>query len=82
MPLTNCPDCNHQVSTEALACPSCGAPISGKPSKLQFKRALFITLFGWIFFLVVGIATGSAETVVLSIVAIMVSGFMLRRMMK
>lgn len=26
MPLFACPDCNHQCSTEALACPSCGRP--------------------------------------------------------
>lgn len=28
MNLINCPDCNHQVSSSAPACPSCGCPIS------------------------------------------------------
>jgi rRNA maturation protein Nop10 len=27
MPLTECPDCGHKVSTLALACPSCGRPM-------------------------------------------------------
>ncbi len=34
MPLTTCPDCKRQVSTEAPACPGCGRPIAafGTPS--------------------------------------------------
>lgn len=28
MALINCPDCNNQVSTSAVACPQCGAPIA------------------------------------------------------
>ena len=27
MPLINCPDCQHQVSTIAPACPNCGRPL-------------------------------------------------------
>jgi hypothetical protein len=27
MPLTNCPECGHQVSTAAEACPQCGHPM-------------------------------------------------------
>lgn len=27
MPLTNCPECDHRVSTAAEACPSCGHPL-------------------------------------------------------
>jgi uncharacterized membrane protein YvbJ len=28
MPLTNCPDCGHQCSPQAKACPKCGRPIA------------------------------------------------------
>lgn len=28
MPLINCPDCNREVSTAAVSCPSCGSPIN------------------------------------------------------
>lgn len=27
MPLTNCPECGRQISTEAEACPQCGHPM-------------------------------------------------------
>lgn len=27
MGLTTCPDCNHEVSTAARACPNCGRPL-------------------------------------------------------
>ena len=27
MPLTNCPECGRQVSTEAESCPQCGHPL-------------------------------------------------------
>jgi hypothetical protein len=27
MALINCPDCNHQVSVRAVACPGCGNPL-------------------------------------------------------
>ena len=29
MALTNCPECGHQVSDKAYACPSCGYPLAG-----------------------------------------------------
>lgn len=29
MPLQECPDCGHNVSTRAVACPQCGAPNDG-----------------------------------------------------
>jgi predicted amidophosphoribosyltransferase len=35
MPLVNCPDCQHQVSSEAFACPNCGKPLK---SPLAFWR--------------------------------------------
>lgn len=32
MALTTCPDCEHQISTSAAACPQCGRPMqSAKP---------------------------------------------------
>jgi uncharacterized membrane protein YdbT with pleckstrin-like domain len=30
MPLVSCPDCKRQVSSEAVACPSCGYPIAAR----------------------------------------------------
>ena len=31
MPLTNCPDCNQQVSDQAPTCPSCGRVLRKQP---------------------------------------------------
>ncbi len=31
MALTNCPECGHQVSDKAYACPSCGYPLAAQP---------------------------------------------------
>ena len=28
MPLINCPECNHECSSTATACPKCGYPIT------------------------------------------------------
>ena len=28
MALINCPDCNKEVSTSAVSCPNCGAPVA------------------------------------------------------
>lgn len=39
MALTNCPDCNKEVSTNAPVCPGCGAPIANQtttPKKGDF----------------------------------------------
>lgn len=46
MPLITCPDCNHQVSDQAPACPSCGRPISQKPTTIEetSKRFKIISL--------------------------------------
>lgn len=38
MALTNCPECQHQVSKDADACPNCGHPIKAAAQK-QAKRA-------------------------------------------
>lgn len=38
MALTNCPECQHQVSQDADACPNCGHPIKATRVK-QAKRA-------------------------------------------
>lgn len=31
--LVKCPECNHQISDKALACPNCGYPLSATPPK-------------------------------------------------
>lgn len=33
MALKSCPECGHQVSDLAAACPSCGAPVTGARSQ-------------------------------------------------
>ncbi len=33
MALLDCPECAHKVSDRAFACPSCGYPIAGNPSR-------------------------------------------------
>lgn len=30
MPLTTCPDCRKEISTEAPACPGCGRPMAAR----------------------------------------------------
>jgi hypothetical protein len=37
MSLTNCPECGHEVSVEALACPNCGRPLSAPTPVIQRK---------------------------------------------
>jgi hypothetical protein len=39
MALIECPDCQQQVSTEAVACPNCGRPIKA-PAQPKFDRDL------------------------------------------
>ena len=31
MPLVYCPECGHEISNSAIACPSCGRPINARP---------------------------------------------------
>lgn len=77
MALINCPDCNHQVSDAAPACPSCGRPIAGAAeaqaagAPLQTvqetsKRLKAHTLLGWLLILAGGLmawgATKAMET--------------------
>lgn len=38
MPLVKCSQCGHSVSTQATACPGCGAPPSGELAPLPRKR--------------------------------------------
>ena len=36
MPLTTCPDCHREVSTEAVACPGCGRPMKAPGGPAPF----------------------------------------------
>lgn len=45
MALTNCPDCNREISNIAKACPSCGHPIAAvtiEATGKEYKRYLLI----------------------------------------
>jgi hypothetical protein len=37
MSLVNCPECGHEVSNEAVACPNCGRPLSAPTPVIQRK---------------------------------------------
>ena len=40
MALVRCPECGHQVSSQAPACPSCGYPQGGQPSRSAWPSVL------------------------------------------
>ena len=49
MPLTNCPECNHEVSASAESCPNCGHPFANKTvtqtsTQEAFPKWVFIPL--------------------------------------
>lgn len=49
MPLTECPDCGHQVSTSAAACPQCGHPFetqSAGTAEFHARTPLIFALIG------------------------------------
>ncbi len=39
MALIPCPECKHQVSTKAAACPQCGYPIAEKSGLARFAES-------------------------------------------
>lgn len=39
MALISCPECQHQVSTKAAACPQCGYPIAEKSGITRFAES-------------------------------------------
>lgn len=43
MALIACPECRHQVSTLARACPSCGAPIAEPAYALPQRSEALVT---------------------------------------
>lgn len=51
--LTPCPTCDHQVSTAARKCPSCGEPLQ---KLMQPAPVLEGIVFGAIILLVIGLA--------------------------
>lgn len=40
MALINCPECGHEVSIEAVACPSCGRPLNAPPNPVIQRRVI------------------------------------------
>lgn len=40
MALINCPECGHEVSIEAVACPSCGRPLNAPPTPVIQRRVI------------------------------------------
>ncbi|MDQ6630770.1 MAG: zinc-ribbon domain-containing protein [Verrucomicrobiota bacterium] len=51
--LTNCPDCRHQISVNALFCPQCGKPFKFREivSYSIFLAWIGITIIGGLLFL-------------------------------
>ncbi len=47
MALVNCPECNHEVSSQAKKCPNCGykLPLSAERRKKKKRTVIFIVLF-------------------------------------
>jgi uncharacterized membrane protein YvbJ len=69
MALIPCPECQHQVSTQAAACPQCGYPISEKSGISRFAQSdtgakVAIAAGGWL------IAPWVARMVAVIVVAI------------
>ncbi|MFC1888712.1 zinc-ribbon domain-containing protein [Thermodesulfobacteriota bacterium] len=49
MPLTKCPDCGKEVSSDAPSCPNCGSPIKTKHTTIEktskkFKGQMIIAI--------------------------------------
>lgn len=53
--LIQCPSCNHQVSTQAVSCPQCGAHLI-KPTRGFFGK-VFAGLF-WLWNIIIGVSFG------------------------
>ncbi|HEY3321313.1 MAG TPA: zinc-ribbon domain-containing protein [Planctomycetota bacterium] len=43
MALIKCPECGHDVSTNAAACPQCGSPISETPKRVSTTEDSLLT---------------------------------------
>lgn len=50
MALTNCKECNAEISTLAKACPKCGAPVPQEPKTRWWLVVLMIAVGGFIAF--------------------------------
>lgn len=46
--LVPCPDCGHQVSRNAPACPHCGSPLQARTIEQTGKRYKAVQLAGWL----------------------------------
>lgn len=53
MALIKCRECGHQVSTEASACPNCGAPIKKPVQSLPPQKKTKVSIWAWIALIVV-----------------------------
>lgn len=56
MALINCTECGKEVSTEAVACPNCGA---ARPRKSIWMKVIFVVLLAIGLFTAAGIYAGS-----------------------
>jgi hypothetical protein len=50
MPLTKCPACHKEISTQAASCPNCGHPLAKSAvntphNKVSFGRFIVLVLF-------------------------------------
>jgi len=56
MTLINCPECNHEVSTKASACPNCGAPPPAEKKqkkKMSTLDKIIYIIFGLVIIVVI-----------------------------
>lgn len=60
--MINCPSCNHQVSTSALSCPSCGAVLR-KAKRGFFGKLVMFAFWGFNILMVAWIWGGTQSAV-------------------
>ncbi len=67
MALTTCNDCGHEISENAVSCPSCGAPGPTKQQGISVVRYFFtgvlLIIIGFFIYYVAAVATGPGRDV-------------------